>query len=173
MTRFDRRKRLAELEGSPIDDEPEHLKPRPPQWLIDRVLEACQGQPDAMLADWLLSRQVYPDDIAAWRHPSVPSADWADPGKVLRSVRAIVTDPPHPQATFLLAMLHSLVSRHAPQNADLVPLIPPGVGAAEPAMPEPATAPPTIAARLLSEAELQLAYKNLSIPSPRTIQVPE
>lgn len=55
---------------------------------------------------------------------TIAKTDWADPGKVLLSVRGIL-DPPHPQGKFLLGLLHSIVARHAPQNVGLVPLSPP------------------------------------------------
>jgi len=114
MSRYERAKRVDELEGknSP-HDEPDRLKPRPPAWLIDRILEACQGQPDPMLSAWLASRQVYPNEISQWRSDHSPTRDWEDPNVVMRASASL---DGHPMRGYLGGMLSALVQRHAPHN---------------------------------------------------------
>lgn len=162
--RLDRAKR--DLGEEPSSAEPDRLKPRPAEWMIHRILESCNGQPDGMLMEWLEQRQVFPDDIAAWceRHNAVV-ADWSNAGKVLQSVRGIL-EPPHPQATFLLGMLHALVARHAPQNADLVPLAPPGEPEPSPA-PAPVEMAPAPIPKHMSDDMAALVYARAGIRNPR------
>lgn len=162
-SRLDRAKR--DLGEEPQADHAP-LKPRLREWQIERILETCSGQPSDALASWLADRQVWPDDIARWNERgSVVVADWANAGKVLQSVRAIL-DLPHRQATFLLGMLNGLVGRHAPQNADLVPLVPPG--AYEPSAPAPELPPvPKVKPRHLPDDVAALVYARAGVRNPR------
>jgi hypothetical protein len=66
MSRFDRRSRLAELERN-HGDEPQPLKPRLENWLLERILRQCGGHPDPGLMAWLETRQVSRYDVARWR----------------------------------------------------------------------------------------------------------
>lgn len=75
--------------------------------------------------DWLMVHNTRACDMASaqgWT-PVDREGDYADPGRILASVRRIV-DPPHPHARFWLAALRAAVEHHAPTLVDLVPPVP-------------------------------------------------
>lgn len=65
-------RRLKELAGDEPPAEPQAFKPRPPEWLIHRILQTCGGQPGPMLSAWLRRCQVFDDDVAHWRTAQIP-----------------------------------------------------------------------------------------------------
>lgn len=66
MTRAERARRLAEAEGHDPIAQSEPLKPRLPNWLVEKILGSCHGQPGEKLAAWLETRQVFAQDISRW-----------------------------------------------------------------------------------------------------------
>jgi hypothetical protein len=139
----------------------------PPEWLTDRVMEQCGGQPGPFLHQWFDGHGIEDHRLANANHHAQVRADWADAGKVLRSVRAIL-DPPHPQAKFLLGMLSSLVERHAPANASLVPLE--LVSEQDPKSHDRVSSefvPVAPAPKPLASEQLAESYKQLGIRGPR------
>ena len=95
--------------------------------LVNRLSVLRKAQLDAYR--WLIANNGHARDIAEARgwesreRRAPPAEEWGDPAKVLASVRNILVLP-HPQASMLLGVLRRIVTDHAPQNAELVPLDP-------------------------------------------------
>lgn len=98
------------------------LKPITP-WILQRVMQACGGQPGPNLSAWLQSHghsDAEIDDAANASSASFASAkrDWQNPRIVLESATSL---DGHPMAGILGRMLHALVERHAPENLGWIP----------------------------------------------------
>lgn len=113
MSRAAIARRLAEAEGHDPIAESEPLKPRLPDWLLEKILESCRGQPDDLLRAWLGTRQVSAHDIGRWCSESQAAQHWSDPRAVMAAASSLEG---HPMRKHLGGMLGALIQRHAPQN---------------------------------------------------------
>ena len=97
-------------------------------YLLEKVMEGCNGNPGPMLASWLNKKGVYPDARGIWPGTARMAAEraeavrsWSDPANVTASLQRLRG---HPREAVLTDMLHGLVKRHAPQNLGLFDSVP-------------------------------------------------